>query len=242
MTSGLRLTPLQSRHLPAAARIFGERLDAERIARDWAEAGCANQAVTLVASDREARDALWWNGFGARVVDAVRGVAEIGGAPTEGLAIRRLGPDDAEVMAALAQGLADHVAAAPINVYVGRRRDAEFHWAWLAEPGHWAWLAEVDGRPVAYLRAQADAKDVAWAVGAPENIAISGAYVAPEHRGRGIGTALVDQALALARTAGKLSCSVDFESQNRSGSGFWLRHFTPVCISVLRRVDSRSLR
>jgi ribosomal protein S18 acetylase RimI-like enzyme len=318
VSSQLQLVPLRADHLPAAARIFAERLAGERqvvpglparapdavvdqlarmvsteasvaaladgrlvgymtgwcidafqgpergvycpewaagaagarrgdvlrrmyahMAREWAGTGCVNHAVTLLASDHEARETLWWLGFGVRVVDALRDVAPIGNAPPDGLAIRRLGPDDADVLTPLAQALADHVAAPPISVHIAQRRDAAFHRAWLSAPGHWVWLAELAGAPVGYVRAQADADDVAWVVQSPEVLAISGAYVLPKHRGRGIATALVDEALALARALGKRACSVDFESQNDPAFAFWPRHFTPVCVSVLRRLDLR---
>ena len=210
------------------------------MARQWAGTGCVNHALTLFASDHEAREALWWLGFGVRVVDALRDLAPIGNALPDGLAIRRLGPDDADVLAPLAQALADHVAAPPISVHIARRRDAAFHRAWLAAPDHWVWLAELDGQPVGYFRAQADAEDVAWVVQSPDVMAISGAYILPDRRGRGIATALLDEALALARALGKRACSVDFESQNDPAFGFWPRYFSPVCVSVLRRVDGRA--
>lgn len=34
-------------------------------------------------------------------------------------------------------------------------------------------------------------------------------------------------------------CSVNFESYNVSGSNFWMRYFTPVCFSLIRRIDER---
>jgi GNAT superfamily N-acetyltransferase len=175
-----------------------------------------------------------------RVVDALRDLTPLGNDRPDGLTMRLLEPEDAEVLAPLADALAEHVAAPPTSVYVPRGCDAAYHRSWLAEPGHWVWLAEVAGAPVGYLRAQAETDDVAWVVQAADVLAVSGAYVLPEYRGRGMATALLDTALAHARALGKAACSVDFESQNETAVGFWLRHFAPVCVSVLRRVDPRS--
>ena len=58
-------------------------------------------------------------------------------------------------------------------------------------------------------------------------------------RGTGIGTALLRHGFEWARSSGYTHCSVDFESANLPGSRFWLRHFEPVCHSLMRRVDPR---
>jgi GNAT superfamily N-acetyltransferase len=70
-------------------------------------------------------------------------------------------------------------------------------------------------------------------------VAITGAYTREGVRGTGIGTALLWHGFEWARSSGYRHCSVDFESANLSGSRFWLRHFEPVCHSLMRRVDGR---
>jgi GNAT superfamily N-acetyltransferase len=72
-------------------------------------------------------------------------------------------------------------------------------------------------------------------------VAITGAYVLPEFRGKGVAEALLDTLLAWAKAQGKTTCSVDFESSNGYAAGFWLRYFKPVCYSLLRRVDPRTV-
>jgi len=63
------------------------------------------------------------------------------------------------------------------------------------------------------------------------------ACTAPDFRGKGVGTALLNHCLAWARERGYTNCAVDFEPMNAEGSRFWLRHFRPVCYSVMRAVD-----
>jgi GNAT superfamily N-acetyltransferase len=58
-------------------------------------------------------------------------------------------------------------------------------------------------------------------------------------RNSGIGTALLKHSLDWARSAGYERCAVDFEPENISGARFWLRHFRPVCYSLVRHVDER---
>jgi len=68
------------------------------------------------------------------------------------------------------------------------------------------------------------------------------AYTWEAMRGKDIATALLDHALNSARNNGYERCAVDFESMNLLGTRFWLRHFSPVCLSLLRYVDERVLR
>ena len=74
----------------------------------------------------------------------------------------------------------------------------------------------------------------------PTTASILGAFTEPRVRGTGIGTALLDRALAWARASGHKRCAVDFEPQNISGTRFLLSHFQPVCYSLVRRVDERT--
>ena len=59
-----------------------------------------------------------------------------------------------------------------------------------------------------------------------------------DHRGKGIGSSLLDRYIQAARSEGYLRCAVDFETMNLLGSRFWLKQgFNPVCFSLLRQVD-----
>ncbi len=51
--------------------------------------------------------------------------------------------------------------------------------------------------------------------------------------------ALLAKVIESASADGYARCAVDFEAHNIHGSRFWLRHFTPVAYSVLRRLDER---
>ena len=79
--------------------------------------------------------------------------------------------------------------------------------------------------------AQPGAADI---VSAETTIAITGAYTDPTYRGRGAGKALLDAALRNYAGRGYTGCSVDFESFNPEAAAFWMKYFTPVCLSVMR--------
>ena len=72
-------------------------------------------------------------------------------------------------------------------------------------------------------------------------IAITGAYIRPAYRGRGLAPAILDAALRDYAGRGFERCSVDFESFNPEAAGFWLRYFKAVSYSVVRVPESAAL-
>jgi GNAT superfamily N-acetyltransferase len=210
-----------------------------RLAREWVAAGCLTHAVTLYPGDREAAGTWFRNGFGLLVVDAVRPLDPIGAPDLPEVEIRQATPEDAGLVQPLALELDRYLAGAPIFLAFLESAGTSVHAAWLAEPGHALWLALHQGRPVAYLRCQPPGEDVAYIVSDPGTVSITGAYAVPDWRGRGIAAALLDRLLAWARANGYRRCAVDFESQNDLGSRFWLRHFQPICHTLIRHLDDR---
>ena len=45
---------------------------------------------------------------------------------------------------------------------------------------------------------------------------------------------MLDAALRYHAGLGKTCCAVDFEAFNPDATAFWLRHFQPVCLSLMR--------
>lgn len=82
----------------------------------------------------------------------------------------------------------------------------------------------------------------AWVVNGDRKIAVNGAYVKPEHRGKGIAKVLLSTIMDWAAKEGLIRCSVDFEATNLEASRFWLKYFQPVCRSMVRRLDQRIVR
>ena len=64
-------------------------------------------------------------------------------------------------------------------------------------------------------------------------------YTKIEHRRTGIASILLNELLEIAKKNDSVFCSVDFESQNIEGRSFWLKYFTPVVYSMMRKIDDR---
>jgi GNAT superfamily N-acetyltransferase len=71
------------------------------------------------------------------------------------------------------------------------------------------------------------------------SLGIDFAYTEASVRERGLATILLNELMRWGRKQGMTRCVVDFEAANLVGKGFWLRHFRPICYSVMRRIDER---
>ncbi|HSL34585.1 MAG TPA: GNAT family N-acetyltransferase [Candidatus Limnocylindrales bacterium] len=223
------------------------------IAGEWLDAGAPRHLVSTMATAAEAIETWSWLGFGVDTVDAIRDLSPTvmpersqdpppdSAAPTALAArmhVRRAGVDDVAAVARLERGLRDHLAAPPVLFALGPARTNADHERLLADPAIATFVAEASGTgAVAYLRIGPVADDVAAAVRDPSTAAISGAFTIESRRRGGVATALLDAALAWARSEGRERCSVDFESRNVLARRFWLRWFRPAVLTVGRSVD-----
>jgi GNAT superfamily N-acetyltransferase len=106
--------------------------------------------------------------------------------------------------------------------------------ALLNNPANAVWAAFEQGEAMGYLRFESASEGAASVVEDAGTVACTGAYVRPQYRGRGLAPALLDAALYDFAAQCYLRCSVDFESFNPTAFAFWMKYFTPACISVMR--------
>jgi GNAT superfamily N-acetyltransferase len=66
---------------------------------------------------------------------------------------------------------------------------------------------------------------------------VRSAFAQPASRRSGIGSALLQHAVAWARAAGYVRLFVEHETANPSGGAFWQRHFEPYLLFSMRYVD-----
>jgi GNAT superfamily N-acetyltransferase len=211
------------------------------LATAWVADRFVAHYVTTFANDLDALQAWHWLGFGMAAVDALRGLQPTQGADRP-IDVRRAGAQDVEQVIALDDGLRQYAKGSP-NFFVAEKYSRATLQAWLGDPGMAIWLAYVDQEPVAFLRIGPADEDVCAIVDDEGTTSIYGAFTRDAARGRGIATALLDRALASARSAGYERCAVSFEPTNLLGTRFWLgQQFKPVCLSLFRHVDERVLQ
>ncbi|HSG86402.1 MAG TPA: GNAT family N-acetyltransferase [Candidatus Limnocylindrales bacterium] len=198
----------------------------------WTAERCELHAITVLTDDPGL--SFWtWNGFGMTVVDAVRPTEPLGAPTPDGYRVRSAAAADAPALAALDLEHRRHYVEPPVLMPLRPADDAAAWARFLGEPRGSAWLAEDDEGPFGFIRFDrvfggADMLETA------DGSFISGAYVRPAQRRRGAASAILEAALRDQARAGLRTCAVDFETFNPEATAFWLRHFTPVCYSLVR--------
>lgn len=203
----------------------------------WASAGCEVHAFTLLAGQPALERALFRNGFGMFVEDALRPMTAVQALAPEGITVRRAVPADAERVAALDAEHQRHYAAPPLSMVPRTPFAAADVSAFLAAEPASIWLAEAAGEAQAFLQLEPASHGAVRISLAPTTISITGAFTRPAWRGRGLAAALLARAVDHYAAAGFLRMAVDYETFNPWAVAFWRRHFEPVAVSVVRVVE-----
>ena len=209
-----------------------------RLSPRWVANGCFSHVITILAHDRPAIDAFFWLGSGLIAVDAMRDLGPVQG-PMAQVEIRRAGLEDIELVMTLGEKLQRHMAAAPTFLAFTSKRERESHEQLLTDSTNALWLAYQGGEAVGYMRLGPSNPSAAYVIRDEKTASITGAFTKEHARNRGIGTALLKHSLDWARSVGYERCAVDFEPENIPSARFWLKHFQPVCYSLIRNVDER---
>ena len=208
------------------------------IARRWAEDGCLVHLITAFADQQEALDAFFWLGFGMIGVDAVRDMTPLG-ARVADVEIRQAKTGDIEVVLTLMHGLEEHISSSPVYKFYAEKSSREAIQKRLDEPAHTIWLASVNGAVVACVDVESPKSVALYTIEEETTANITKTFTKEGYRNRGIAAALLNRVLDWARSRDYERCAVGFEPQNTPGSRFWLKHFQPVCYSMIRHIDER---
>lgn len=212
-----------------------------RVSDLWVNSDCYTHAIMLYVNDKNVIESWVMNGFGILVVDAVRPLEEIAIPNIDNnILIRKADITDLIDMEHLFKGIDKHLSSSPIYLYnhISENYINEYG-DWLKTGGNNLWIAEINSEIIGYLKTNTteinmDELDDSY------TMAINGAYVLPEYRGQHIMSRLLNIATDWAIEKGLKRCSTDFESTNIEGRRFWLKHFTPYCYSMIRRIDERN--
>jgi len=201
--------------------------------RAWVADGCGVHAISILAHQPAVLDTWFRAGFGLAIVDAVRPTSALGAVAPPGVRLRTATAGDAPDLADLDVEHVRHYAQPPMFM-VSPPATAEEGWRrFLDTEGNVALLVEDGDGPFGFMRFTREFDGAAIMQDA-SGAFVSGAYVRPQRRQRGVAAALLDAGLQHLRQRGLRTCALDFESFNPEASAFWLRHFTPVCMSLMR--------
>lgn len=206
------------------------------VAEKWVDKGYITHAFSVLADARQPQDALFWQGFGLHVVD---GLMPIDSFPKAGLArdhdeqIRLAHRVDGPALNRLNSRYWVHLKASPVFL---NWDDEEDIGDWMDRDGHYAVVAEDAGGVYGFMLAKPSGQDSSALVQGEKTIAIGGAYVDQRLRGHGVAGRLLEAVLHEGAKRGCRYCAVDFESANIEARRFWLKYFTPISLSLLRRL------
>jgi GNAT superfamily N-acetyltransferase len=203
-------------------------------ATEWAAAGNAVHAISILAHDDAARETWFWNGFGLAVVDAARPVAPLDPPVSTPLTIRRATANDAEAISALDAEHVRHYAAPPVFMAPAKADDPAFFRDFISRPKNSIWLALADDEPAGFMRFNGEEFDGVAMLESDSAAFCDGLYVRPAYRGRRAAPAMLQAALEHYASLGLAALYTNFESFNPEAAAFWPRHFRPVCYSLMR--------
>lgn len=227
--------------LENSRRIYEEMY--AHLSASWVADGYFTHLISMLVNDRDGIDGWHWLGFGMIAADAVRDLQPAQGCDAD-VAIRRACLEDLEQVMTLDEALWQHLAASPTFLADAEERaeerDRSYYEEWLQNPEKALWLAYHGTEAVAYIGLGPASDDASTIIYDEKTASIDGVFTREKVRGSGIATALLNRALEWARAAGYERCAVDFEPMNPLATRFWLRHFQPVCYTLIRHVDERA--
>ena len=192
-------------------------------AAEWVAAGHQRHGVFIPATEPELVDRWFHLSFGASGVLATRETEPSRGFEANGVVVRRGTPDDIEAAARLDRAMTESMQPSPSFSFL----EAETHDE-LLEDWKDTWddeqfvhfVAERDDRVAGSLLLYKRPADLR----VPEaSIDLAHASTEPDARGRGLGRALTEHAIAWAHDAGYPCLVTDWRTTNLFASRFWPR-------------------
>ncbi len=189
--------------------------------------------VEVAATDTDTRQVFAGAGFAEWLTLASRALP-VPTAVAPDVEVRQATTGDVSALITLAAALRDHHGDPPSPTNGGRARQE----ALLADPRTGVWVAVADGEVVGMLVLQPPGSSVSALHLPAATIHLPDAIVRPAARGRGIGGALMAEALGWAHAIGYRHCTVHVRSGNRAAARFWAaRGFRAVAHRLLRPAD-----
>lgn len=205
----------------------------QRAAEKWLYAGAKSHAITLYAHDSKALEQFFNYRFGMHGIDAVCGLGGLKASSIEGYQLTELEPNDFGQLWPLHCRMQRHFTKSPIFIDFPMPSAEEFAMQ-NQRKGLRYFTAMHHGEAVGFIKLLGEGETFVSKTRCMMNI--RGAFLLPEHRGRGVYDALLARAASVLAGEGYRLLGVDFESFNPTARGFWLKHFTPYTASVVRRI------
>ena len=196
-------------------------------------------AITAYAHDEDVSRALQINGFGIRNSDAIRDLdtpftAVI--SPPEGYRHAELTGDDVRRIVVLENALVHHLRSSP-TFFPARETSEEAFMERHREEESRFFVTMMGDEILGYIKITDEGETFISADPAMPNI--TGAYLLPDHRGRGVYESLLGFVFDTLRAEDARLLGVDVETLNPTALRFWGKSFDNYTYSHARRIDER---
>ena len=212
----------------------------ERICRKWIDDSCITHTLSFMTTDKELKRFSFEKGFGLLYIDSVREVESLSGqSPRTEIDVVPATVDDLDVLFDLEKKLFNFLLSPPVFRWNDHKPSYESVARNLQKESVKYWICRQENLPAGFAVLDLEDHEGSELTNDSESAYIRGLYVEPDYRGRGIGSALLEEACKWASGARIKRCTVDMESANGLSRNFWLSRFVPVCFTTIRKLDDR---
>lgn len=210
-------------------------------AQKWVSDDRFNHLWMTYFDDTMLKNRLYDLGFGSYVIDACQSTGAAGGDGESEDWITVATEGEVKALTEFANTSGEYYAASPI--FLKRYEHTQEEIKMLMEKGT-VLLAWDQGKIIGALSFTFDQGFHFEHLTTPDSAYLGGigAFIDPDYRGKGIGTALLKQAFECCRKRGTPFLHVSFESANPDAIRFWPKQFKPAIRSVRRTVNKDANR
>jgi hypothetical protein len=207
---------------------------------EWVRGQSYTHLLTYFVPEGTLEKLLFGLGFGLLVIDGIRALSALKVTKPDNIEFQEAQERDLTGLMRMDQQLADHLRGAPIflNTSVGQDNHEQIRAKFLSE-GKKTFVAKKDEEVIACIRGELNKGPGCDLFDVEGSLGIDFAYTNTAVRQKGMATRLLNELMMWGSEQGMTRCVVDFEAANLVAKGFWLKHFRPICHSVIRRLDER---
>lgn len=209
------------------------------ISAEWVRRQCYMQAISFIAPNPALQELLYILGFGLLLIDGIREMKHLDTKHADDIEIRMARESDITDLMVIDRKLCQHLRESPIFLNFSTKNDIDkARESFLAEDIG-TFIAKDGNEIVSCIRGKLNMGPGCDLFDVDGSLGINFAYTNSNARGKGLAALLLNELLNWGVSQGMERCVVDFESANLLGKHFWMRHFGPICYSVIRKIDDR---
>lgn len=199
---------------------------------------CHVHAISIMDHDEALIKETFLNGYGMMVIDAIKKIEPVKPTKTS-FTIRQAKISDLDQIVSILDEHYDYMYNAPIFLFSEADDLNDTVKSYLEDDTVILWVAEKDGALLGMMKTQFDADNASTIVMDDKSLSIQATHVIDESRNQNISRSLLQHAESWGYEKGFERLTVDFETANILARHFWLKHFQPVCHSLIRYIDDR---